>query len=216
MEQSNEVSGQKAEANAPEELRVSSKGKAPDYGEIRTVEEALKLEHVLSNQKGEMYILMFADWCGHCQTYKPFWNKLRDMSSRMIPLAAVQDAQKDNIKFLKEAPLDGYPTVIHVKEDGTMEAVDPTEMRDESGMKTRVSKDTKQKGIQQLLGYGGPIGKIIQAGAGLLSSVRRRLRNVRSLFPTKSRKHGKHGKHGKRPSRRNERTRKAKRAGRTL
>jgi thiol-disulfide isomerase/thioredoxin len=200
------------EQQQQEELRVKNPGQAPDLGEIRTVEEALKLEHVMSKQKGEMYILMFADWCGHCQTYKPFWQRLRDMAGRMVKVAAVQDTQKENVPSLKDAPLNGYPTVIHVKEDGSMEPVDSTEMRDEEKMKSRVTKDNGHKGGQLFMGNdGGPIGKIIQAGAGLLSSVRKHLHSVRPLFPARKKTRGK-----KRASRRNGRSRKVKRAGRKL
>ena len=194
-----------------DELRVKNPGHASDLGEIRTVEEALKLEHVMSKQKGEMYILMFADWCGHCQTYKPFWQRLRDMAGRMVKVAAVQDTQKENVPSLKDAPLNGYPTVIHVKEDGTMEPVDSTEMRDEEKMKARVTKDNGHKSEQLFLENGGPIGTIIQAGAGLLLSVRKHLHHVRPLFPARKKTRGK-----KRASRRNGRSRKVKRAGRRL
>ena len=191
-----------------EPLRVN--GLARDYGEIRTVDEALKLEGVLSKQQGEMYILTFADWCGHCQTYKPFWERLRNLSTRMIPLAAVQDTQLETVKSLKTAPLNGYPTVIHVKKDGSMEAVDPTEMRDEEKMKSRVA-DNGHLSKQQVLGDGGPIAKILQVGAGLLTRMRKRWRLVHAARPMKTRKPGK-----KRASRRNLRTRKVKRAGRCL
>jgi len=194
-------------------MEETNKETPTDLGEVRTIEDALKLEHVLSTQEGEKYILMFADWCGHCQTYKPFWERLRALSDKMVTLAAVQDTQKENVPALKDAPFDGYPTVIHVKEDGTKEAVDPKEMRDEKKMEARIkrTKDNGHSGVQQLLGNGGPIGKIIQAGAGLLLSARDR---VRALFPPKSRTRGKKGK--TRASRRNPRTRKAKRAGRRL
>ena len=194
-------------------MEETNKETPTDLGEVRTIEDALKLEHVLSTQKGEKYILMFADWCGHCQTYKPFWERLRGLSDKMVTLAAVQDTQKDNVPSLKDAPFDGYPTVIHVKEDNTKEAVGSTEMRSEPKMEARIkrTKDNGHSGVQQLLGNGGPIGKIIQAGAGLLLSARNR---VHALFPNKTRKHGRNKK--KRASRRNPRTRKAKRAGRKL
>lgn len=194
-------------------MEETNKETPTDLGEVRTIEDALKLEHVLSTQKGEKYILMFADWCGHCQTYKPFWERLRNLSDKMVTLAAVQDTQKEHVPALKGAPFDGYPTVIHVKEDGTKEAVDSKEMRDEGKMVARIkkTKDNGRASVQQLLGNGGPIGKIIQAGAGLLLSARNR---VHALFPNKSRKHGRNKK--KRASRRNPRTRKAKRVGRKL
>lgn len=192
-------------------MEDTNKETPTDLGEVRTIEDALKLEHVLSTQKGEKYILMFADWCGHCQTYKPFWERLRALSDKMVTLAAVQDTQKENVPALKDAPFDGYPTVIHIDENGKKTAVDSKEMRDEPAMKARIKKDNGHSSVQQLLGNGGPIGKIIQAGAGLLSRMRKRWRLVHAVRPMKTRKHGK-----KRASRRNLRTRKAKRAGRKL
>lgn len=189
-----------------------NKATPTDLGEVRTIEDALKLEHVLSTQKGETYILMFADWCGHCQTYKPFWERLRNLSDKMVTLAAVQDTQKENVPALKDAPFDGYPTVIHIDENGKKTAVDSKEMRDEPKMKARVTKNNGRASVQQLLGNGGPIGKIIQAGAGLLLSAFGK--RVHALFPKKSRKRGSNKR--KRASRRNPRTRKAKRAGRIL
>ena len=196
-----------------EELRVNPKGQAPDHGEIRTDEDALKLEGVLSKQKGEMYILMFADWCGHCQTYKPFWKKLAALSNRMVEIAAVQDTQMDNVPVLKTAPSKGFPTVIHFK-DGVMTPVDSEEMRDKAKMEARVTKNDKHGSLQMLLGNGGgPIGQIvkpiIQVGAGILTRSRRHWRRVfpmKSIRKTRSRP----------PSRRNERSRKVKRAGRRL
>jgi thiol-disulfide isomerase/thioredoxin len=167
---------------------------ARNFDEIRTPEDALKLEGVLSKQEGDTYVLMFADWCGHCQTYKPFWQKLAKLANKMANMAAVQDTQQENVPTLKEAALNGYPTVLKISKGKVTETLSSTAMRDEGEMRKRV-----------LGSDGGPVGTILQTGG---SFVQRAIRKVHSFLRTK--------KHGRRPSRRNPRTRRAKRHGRAL
>lgn len=180
---------------------------APNVGEVRDLEKALKLEGILAKQEGDKYILVFADWCGHCQTYKPFWEKLSKVAGRIATMAAVQDTQKENVPSLKDAELDGYPTVLHLKKDGKTEKVSPEEMRDEEKMTERLTGKNKEEGD-------GSVGYMNQVGAGLLTMTRKALHGVRSLLPMKSRK-AKRQKH-RNNSRKNPTTRKAKRHGRML
>ena len=171
---------------------------ARNFDEIRTPEDALKLEGVLSKQEGDTYVLMFADWCGHCQTYKPFWQKLAKMANKMANMAAVQDTQQENVPTLKGAALNGYPTVLKISKGKVTETLSPTEMRDEGEMKKRVLRNDGRND-------GGPVGTILQTGGSFLQ---RTIRKVHSFLRTK--------KQGRRPSRRNPRTRRAKRHGRAL
>jgi len=207
---------------------------APNVGEVRDIKKALELEGILAEQKGDKYILFFADWCGHCQTYKPFWEKLSKVAGRIATMAAVQDTQKENVPSLKDAELDGYPTVIRVTKDGKTEKVSPQEMRDEAKMMARLTESTK-KGTQEALVGDGSIGYVNQIGAGLVAMTRKALHKVRSLLPIKSRKAKRHMKHRndsrrndsrrndsrrndsrRNDSRKNPTTRKAKRHGRKL
>ncbi len=59
-------------------------------------------------------VLIYADWCGHCQTFKKnIWSKLKSMSGRRLPLASVREDQFPKTS-ISSAKIKGYPTVIVV------------------------------------------------------------------------------------------------------
>lgn len=63
-------------------------------------------------------VLVYADWCGHCHTYKKgTWNNLKSMPNRKIPIAEVNESQLPNTP-LKNAKIDGYPSVLVVGNNG--------------------------------------------------------------------------------------------------
>jgi thiol-disulfide isomerase/thioredoxin len=72
-------------------------------------------------------VLVYADWCGHCHTYKDtVWKHLEGMPNKKVGLA------KLNEKALADSPLssakiNGYPSVLVVGKDGK-----PAEFKDES------------------------------------------------------------------------------------
>jgi thiol-disulfide isomerase/thioredoxin len=160
------------------------------FDEVRTAEEAKRLEQALKDKDGDALLLIFADWCGHCTTYKPLWKKLAAMAKAKkangVLTAAVHFDQKDNIPALKDAKLEGYPTVIRVKTDGSVETVPSADMRDEVKMKAllqaRKQLQQQQQQQQQASAQKRPqLGLIVGAQSG---GLRRR----KSLRPPVSRK----------------------------
>jgi len=85
-----------------------------------------KLESMLKKMNLTV-VLIYADWCGHCHTYKDtVWKQLEKLANKKVGLA------KLNEKVLKESPLssakiNGYPSVLVVGQDGK-----PAEFKDES------------------------------------------------------------------------------------
>ena len=157
---------------------------ANQFDEVRTQEEAKRLEDALEKKDGDALLLVFADWCGHCTTYKPMWKKMSQVADGVIT-AAVHFDQVDNVPALKDAKLDGYPTVIRVKEDGSVETVPSADMRDEEKMKTMMQKTPKKKQQSGMI-----VGERKDRQNG--GSLRRRKRSLhnrlRSLRPPVSRK----------------------------
>jgi len=86
------------------------------------------------------------------------------------------------VPALKDAKLDGYPTVIRVKEDGSVETVPSADMRDEEKMKTMMQKTPRKK--QQT----GMIVGERQEGGSLRKRKRSLHNRLRSLRPPVSRK----------------------------
>ena len=113
------------------------------FDEVRTAEEAKRLEQALKDKNGDALLLIFADWCGNCVTYKPLWKKLAKLSNWVLT-AAVHFDQVEKVPALKEAKLEGYPTVIRVKEDGSVETVPSSDMRDEVKMKALLQAKQQQ------------------------------------------------------------------------
>ena len=97
-----------------------------------------KLESMLKKTNLTI-ILVYADWCGHCHTYKDtVWKQLEQMSNKKVGLA------KLNEKVLADSPLsgakiNGYPSVLVVGKDGK-----PAEFKDEStGEATNAMPNTR-------------------------------------------------------------------------
>ena len=64
-------------------------------------------------------LLIYADWCGHCGTFKnDVWKKLAGMKGRKMPMAQINEKVlghlKEKIPGLK---IDGYPTVSLIGND---------------------------------------------------------------------------------------------------
>ena len=59
-------------------------------------------------------VLFYADWCGHCNSFKPVYAKFSD-AAQFLEVAAVDtDANSALMEKLRNSPLkiEGYPTVI--------------------------------------------------------------------------------------------------------
>jgi thiol-disulfide isomerase/thioredoxin len=83
--------------------------------------------HVRSNSSCDKYnrllkkipciTLFYADWCGHCQQFKPEWSKfeklIRDSNiSNEILIASVGEKQRNNIDG--DSDVLGYPTIFYL------------------------------------------------------------------------------------------------------
>lgn len=98
------------------------------------------------------FILIYADWCGHCQSYKPMWEKLTRTPGRVANMAAVQETVFPSVPSISRAKIQGYPSVIKVGPNGTIEsynvrgettnAIDSAKMRDMESMRAEIKTRT--------------------------------------------------------------------------
>ncbi len=120
-----------------------------DRVDVRSTADMGKLMDLIKSNK-IVLILVYADWCGHCQTFKKdVWAPLSSMPNRKVPLAAVNES------VLAESPvasakIDGYPSVLMMGQDmKAAEFTDPSgattnampNARDLEAMRTIVAND---------------------------------------------------------------------------
>ena len=67
------------------------------------------------------FILVHADWCGPCQSYKPIWSELERSPGRTANMAMIHHDMVEHSPLLKKAKIPGFPTVLKVYSNGKIE-----------------------------------------------------------------------------------------------
>ncbi len=62
-------------------------------------------------------VLVYADWCGHCQRFKPMMSKLESMPGRSVQVARVRDDMFPNSSISSEK-INGYPSLMLIDKNG--------------------------------------------------------------------------------------------------
>lgn len=68
----------------------------------------------LMESKPVILVLVYADWCGHCRSFKPDWKALEGMPDRNVPMVAINDEMFPKSPLNTMMKVDGYPTVTVV------------------------------------------------------------------------------------------------------
>lgn len=89
--------------------------------DVRKKEQIPKLEKLLRKTGMCTYVLIHADWCGHCQTFKPMWKEFENTPGRRANIVSVHHDMVENSPTLSNAKIQGYPTVIKVEPSGAIE-----------------------------------------------------------------------------------------------
>ncbi len=66
-------------------------------------------------------VLVYADWCGHCQHFKPMMEQLENAPERSIQTARVREDVFPQ-SSIASAKIEGYPTLLLVKQSGEVAA----------------------------------------------------------------------------------------------
>lgn len=133
-----------------------------DKVDVRGKADVAKLLELLKKNK-IVVILIYADWCGHCQVFKKeVWEPLSAVPNRKVPIAAVNADALDQTPFA-DAKIDGYPSVTVSGQDGQLaefpgDAGEPTNAmpnaRDLNAMRRMVTTDPEE--VANSMGASGP------------------------------------------------------------
>jgi thiol-disulfide isomerase/thioredoxin len=86
-------------------------------------------------------VFVYADWCGHCQKYKPNMEELEGMSNRSVQTVRIRDDvfPKSSINGAK---IEGYPSLLLIKpRENAEENPKPVIFEQENGETTNVIPD---------------------------------------------------------------------------
>ena len=108
-----------------------------DNIDVTKLEDVDKLvDHIKNNVV--TLLLIYADWCGHCGTFKEqVWKKLASLKGRKVAMAQINEKMLANTPFA-DTKIDGYPTNMLVGKD-----MKPATFKDESGEATNSMPNTR-------------------------------------------------------------------------
>lgn len=63
-------------------------------------------------------LLIWANWCGHCQRFKPTFNELCKQLGKDFPCTSIEDAELSNDELKSALDFRGYPTIKFFDQSG--------------------------------------------------------------------------------------------------
>ena len=88
--------------------------------DVRSEDQIPELRQLILNGP-TVYVLIHADWCGHCHRYMPKFKELAKTPGRVANMAAVHHDMVEKVPELKNAKITGYPSVVKVEPTGKVE-----------------------------------------------------------------------------------------------
>jgi len=121
------------------------KAMASDGMDVASDQDLAKLSDLLKKHK-VVVVLIHADWCGHCQTFKPLWEDYKNIPGRTVPMVSVNETMLAKTPF-KDAKLDGYPsTLVYSGKDGSFGS-----FQNDKGEETHAIPNSRDKEVMSKL-----------------------------------------------------------------
>lgn len=94
----------------------------------------------INKNKNPGMLLIWADWCGHCQRFKPTFNEMCKKLGDEFPCISIEDSELGKDKNLaKSLNFRGYPTIKFFDQNGKIVA-DYTSERSEKPLYDHICK----------------------------------------------------------------------------
>jgi thiol-disulfide isomerase/thioredoxin len=93
--------------------RSTKMGKLMPYVDVRSEKDIPKFESMIKT--GPVFVLVYADWCGHCKRFKEnMWDEVATSKNKAVNTAALHYNMVDKTS-MKNTNIEGYPTLFEVK-----------------------------------------------------------------------------------------------------
>lgn len=127
--------------------------------DVRKPADISKFMNTLKSNK-IVLVLVYADWCGHCKTFKDdIWNKLKSLPNRKVALAEVNADMVAKTPAISSAKIDGYPSVVPIGND-----MKPASFKGENGESTNAMPNTRDSRMMESLVTSDPE-KVLSSGS---------------------------------------------------
>ncbi len=67
-------------------------------------------------QNDKLFVMYYAEWCGHCKRTMPEFQKLMDNYKGDIKIVAINSEDNENKELVKSQNIKGYPTIRYYPE----------------------------------------------------------------------------------------------------
>jgi thiol-disulfide isomerase/thioredoxin len=81
---------------------------------VKRIHNSKEVKRLLS-EEGPLMVIIYADWCGHCQESEQEWTKLANRVDGKATVYAIESSEYE------EDDINGYPTMKIVKDGKLME-----------------------------------------------------------------------------------------------
>jgi thiol-disulfide isomerase/thioredoxin len=120
-------------------------------------------------------VLVYADWCGHCNRFKPMMKELENLGNRSIQMARVRDDMYPKTALAAKNKVEGYPSLMLVDSAGNA-----MQFKQPSGeVNTNVPDHTNMNKMTALIRTAGT-----PEGINLLNSVNKNLTGKSLTLPS--------------------------------
>ena len=97
------------------------------YNKLKLLENKLIMTGGANNSSNSSDLdglyLFKADWCGHCNAFKPVWKNLKSKLESKIKMITYDS--KEHAKEIKDFNISGYPTIILMNNKNAIEYSGP-------------------------------------------------------------------------------------------
>jgi len=72
---------------------------------------SFKIEAFDNNESDQMFVMYFAEWCGHCIKTKPEFQKLMENYKGNVKILMIDCEAPENKELVKQQGINGFPTI---------------------------------------------------------------------------------------------------------